>query len=1516
MLLLPLALLASAHGSAMCRGYGDRAGRRLYDMVARGLFAPERVHSIRRQLADGDFDEFNKLFENAVFTLPDVEFPVDVFGVDLDIDLYETECSGIRVGDIQFSYTRESNQKLLFRVEVTGLNLDCKTKYTYKFPFFPEGKGSADMTTINNSVKTVLAFTSDDFNTGPPNGSTVEDCEMTVNVDELTFDGNIFTRAANLFKDGIANKIEEEVEAIACDELGSLGTTLIGDVLEFVGDFVAPHLEELPSNVTDPLFLEKNIEVPDEVDLYEFNTTNTTLGQWITDAIDAANNILGSTVDDPASPTGNGESLFINKFIRSNLLDDDRGLLLDITSLPFVQEGGVVLDVHDNLTQTLISIRNFRVFGLDTFTQFKPLVPIGNYTFQSELNWDYTTVQFDATLDIRPSTLPDSIIKTPGTEQLLENVRVTFGVQDIRTVAAFFVGIDSAVLRTMELGSLMNTSQILSCAFSSLFGFEITGLDVRIGNVQEPQLTNFISPGVNRLISESLKVVLEMYEATLLRSLPSIFQTTVRDILNDDLIKPFLKDQKRECATLAVEEESPIDFRSLFLLPNISESFGGSPDEPYGDLIRILSTAVIDRFLSPSQQSRKLFNIDIPEILDSVLNRFIGNASGVEGLNELLIGPLTKAQSNTTGTLAVDGDLINTEVKIDVGGFQADIAIRIWDARMEHLDTLALPTSLLDPVSGQPYLLDNTATIGSEDRPLRAATKLLIAVKEKDGNALSNEIDIHINMQTVKVVLDFLLKMMDKRVFQTPLGDLTNMDCWIATVAGPTLDEFGIRLDGEEANVMVEELFLSVAKLGVNVSCVSCSSPALSDFAELLSTTVAADAATDSTNVLFETLSNFLKSGFLQLQLDRIIHEANKKCVRSPSYDPKFSSVTYESTPFVREEASTSFLTAIGLSVLVAVVCITVLTFVIKFIVRRRHARWLASLDEDEMEVVRLQQLAREAKDRAIDASSTSMFFSRSIPLVVRWAMPVIIVGNIGFFLSGHLSLGATVNIEASLAGENISVDNFFEFSMAQSAIDIWNAGGKALAFLLILFSGVFPYSKQLATLALWFLPPSLTSSSTRGSALLWLDWLAKWSMIDIFVLVVSIAAFRVTITSPDVAFLPENFYSVDLLVVPMWGLWSNFMAQIISQISSHFIVYYHRKMVDDASKDIEATQSNNEESAPAEDVDLSSSGEKKDDGPSEEKESELSLIKLSDHAFSRVCKPADAKKLVAKPWVNAGLASLGLATVVLVILGCVLPAFSLDVLGAVGVAIESGQGFEEATTNHSIFTVVQLLMDEARFLGTGGAYLGLGALSAVVIFCVLLAPIFQTSLLLYQWFVPLTEAGRMRVYRTNEILQAWQYGEVYLISIFVASWQLGPISEFMINSYCGGLNEFFANMVLYGLLDTADAQCFRVDSRIEPGFFFLTGGTVLLALLGSFVTKATVQFLRESELQPTELSVPTTPLGSEEELSDEPSEKMKIEPVPVLFTDTFKWCLRRQDDETSEAMVNMEEEEEIVVDP
>ena len=50
----------------------------------------------------------------------------------------------------------------------------------------------------------------------------------------------------------------------------------------------------------------------------------------------------------------------------------------------------------------------------------------------------------------------------------------------------------------------------------------------------------------------------------------------------------------------------------------------------------------------------------------------------------------------------------------------------------------------------------------------------------------------------------------------------------------------------------------------------------------------------------------------------------------------------------------------------------------------------------------------------------------------IRVIIPLVIIGNIGLFLSGHLNLGATVTIIASFANQTFKVQNFFEFSVSE----------------------------------------------------------------------------------------------------------------------------------------------------------------------------------------------------------------------------------------------------------------------------------------------------------------------------------------------------------------------------------------------------------------------------------------------------------------------------------------------------
>ena len=155
-----------------------------------------------------------------------------------------------------------------------------------------------------------------------------------------------------------------------------------------------------------------------------------------------------------------------------------------------------------------------------------------------------------------------------------------------------------------------------------------------------------------------------------------------------------------------------------------------------------------------------------------------------------------------------------------------------------------------------------------------------------------------------------------------------------------------------------------------------------------------------------------------------------------------------------------------------------------------------------------------------------------------------------------------------------------------------------------------------------------------------------------------------------------------------------------------------------------------------------------------------------------------------------------------------------------------------------------------------------------------------------------------------------------------------------MINSYCESFEETFNLLAYFGVLEENDAQCFRVDASIESAAYILAIAAALLNLLNTFVMNAVKQYFRDrdevisrAELKErmftqqeggatTAMNPPEHRLSSKGELvSDEPEqgdesvEKQEqpiasddwegrdeaeayIKPVPVLFSDKFRWLL------------------------
>ena len=1428
----------------------------------------DQVGAIHRRIQanNGDFDRLNELLETVSINIEDdMEVTERIGFIDLTILVDSLVCRDLSIRDIGI-YHSSFGDKIDVNVAINGIDAVCEVEYDYKYGLL-EGTAKAEILTYGNAADTVIEFvTYDDFSVT----SSVPRCVMNIEIDDVNFiDADFATSVMSVFVNPLSTLIEKELEKFACSSLQTQGVNFLNeDLFTMISESLTDFMTSESIGADDAA--SPDFDASNALNFQEI--ADTEIGNLFETALDQLDQLFG----------GNDEELGINNLLRSYILNENGVFVLRLDGL---LKDASSFELHDKLSKTRISLEEVRVYGLDSLTKFDPLVVVGDYTLKNEFSWKSLSIEIDAVLDMQSSSLENAILKqNAGSSQegIVEEITMQIGAENIDVVASLFALIDPEALERLTFGSVLSLtgsaddSWLISCLTSAIKYLRFSELSILPEQINVPTLEGFLDDGIDRIISKLAEIAVEMYHDFLVDDiLPKMMQSTVKTFAND-LLENILEDRtdpSEACPEFAITagDNEYVDFREFFGAREIAN--GG-----FGDLFdsSVTSGNTGEYGMLPSL----LWNLMDKELLQDDAN------TGMPRINSLIIDRLTKGQSGTEGSLLLvgdDDDAFNVVQRISVGGFDADIQLSASDVRVDNLNTIVSPLDLLVPVPTEPYHLDNILTIGLPERPMQLAGTFGFAMTDNvNGKEISNQVEISLDMYTASVLATMMLKIVKEKLLAFPLVDAFDLNCWIALIPAPPLNEQGISIAEGEPYAAIADFAANVAKLNLNVTCIECSSPGIVQLTELLtSSDEAQEDVTSIANTLLMEAGDLITGDLLQVSIDRLLNDASRRCRHSSNYDPSFPVISPEDDDYadfdpVQIENSTTYLVLVGIVSLALILLVTSLLFSIRWFTRRRHRRWLATLPTEQIEALKANQRSDESLESALNSSTSSMLHSADeIPLIIRYGMPILILGNIAFFISGHLNRGAIVNIVVNIAGETIRVDKFFEFSVAKSTIDIWNAGGKELAILILIFSGIWPYTKQLITLVLWFAPTSIVPVSRRGSILIWLDYMGKWSMVDIFVLIICLTAFRVSVNSPsNLAFLPEGFYSLDLLVVPLWGLYANLIAQLMSQISSHFIIHYHRKIAKRARDSYLMNCSDHSLKA---------------------KEDADKKVLLRTHRFGRPHR-GEEEKLIVRSWLNTTLVTVVVACCAFIIVGCALPSFAIEVFGMLGVAVEVGQEMQDAELYHSVFTVIKLLFDEAKFLDAAKDYIGLGSFSIIFFFTVLIVPIAQVVVLMWHWFVPMTMKQRMKMSVLVEILQAWQYAEVYIIAIFVASWQLGPISSFMVNEYCGTLDGFFAELVFYGLLKTEDAQCFSIKSSIEKGFFILAVGAVLLSLMNAFVTKATTQYCRDYN-RPMRVHQ-TEELGSTLEYADEGQEVMAspdspIQPPPVLFTDSFRWLLQ-----------------------
>ncbi|GAX20731.1 hypothetical protein FisN_7Hh041 [Fistulifera solaris] len=1404
------------------------------------------LNAMQRYLEIGDFQSINDGLSGVQLVVPDPEPITTTLLFTLTVEVTNLVCEQINIGDLQSNYNA-TNTEMNFAIELYPFAMTCTGNYAYNYGAFIANSGTLTATISESRIQLGLGFTSPDFATTPPNATQVAQCAASLQIEQMSFSGDLENTIANLFREGVEDLVSNGAQTALCED-ASTAFSFLDDMIVKLNDVIGNLTEPITEEQLDPLRNERNLDVPIDrrTTLIQLMEGGGTISKTVQSLLDEADQMLGEMVTDPNNL--GTQDLAVNVWLRDYLLDANGMFALNLAELGISSS---VFKTHNKIFAVDIDLNSFKIKGLDTLKVFNPLDRIGNYTIQNEMAWEKLSLEIELVADFQTSTLPDTLLLSTIPVKGRETVTLSMDMQDVQVSLAALLALLEEEVGNTEIGSLLRLNYILPCMANSVAELAISGLGVSLGSLSDPVFSGIGSPGVSRLLSSVIQATFAMYKPLMLKSIPGAFQGPIRRMINKNYIEKNLADPTCSSIVQGNEASPYLDFRDLLRTRSEAIELGTSGDTPYGSTVALAWKFIQDWLLTPAEGSS-----DIP-------------------LNTRFIAPFTEKQSGIPGSIAYKDALIDQKFAL----LDADVHFRVFDIYAENLDTMGEPLSLLDTVQGEAHLINNVATVGV-NKPLRAGAKINLQM-DGSGVSIDDQMSVEIEAESLSLVLDLILNVMTDAFVQFPLKDISNVNCLMALLQPPSLDSRGARLEDGPMPYVLRNLTTSFAQLNLNVTCTDCKSEAMLKVAEHFSSAEGTQSGTELAEGILDLLTETVGADFLALQLDRQIANARFKCPHHPDYNPASAERDFDDFDAVKREESLEFIISLAIAALALMIGLAVFMIIIRVFARRQHKKWLETIsDSQALSVWKHQQKEKEDKTK-MNATSSALYNSQAIPLIARILIPLVIVGCVGLFLAGHLSIAASVSLIISLAEQEYRNDSFFEFSIATGTINLWKAGGYELAILIILFSGVWPYLKQTMSLILWFVPPSIVSVEKRGRTFLWLDFLAKWSMVDIFTLMISLVAFRTTVQSPNGGILPDDLYNIEIMVIPKLGLYANFIAQIVSQVSSHYIIHYHVKAVDESRKRLRQ---------PTARMDGEETGNESLSSTSSEAELQ-EPVSLATTAYRRPHR-GDNKALVARSFVAPLLLLSGAVVVAFVVAGCVLPSFSAEVMGFFGIAVELGKGPDtEAVTHYSLFKMIEILFKQATYSGDVGDYIGLGALSALLIATVCIIPVLQTALLLSSWFVSMNQARRKRLVFFNDILQAWQYTEVYALSVVVGSWQLGNISYYMVNIYCDQLNalkSLFSQLVYFGVIEPDDAQCFLVEAQARTGFFFIAAGSILLALMNTFISKAANHYIRDNVEKPSLSGIePKTQVDSDEL-------KEEIDPIPILFTDEFRFCLRR----------------------
>eukprot|EP00537_Pseudo-nitzschia_pungens_P011431 CAMPEP_0172390140 /NCGR_PEP_ID=MMETSP1061-20121228/6857_1 /TAXON_ID=37318 /ORGANISM="Pseudo-nitzschia pungens, Strain cf. pungens" /LENGTH=450 /DNA_ID=CAMNT_0013120431 /DNA_START=116 /DNA_END=1468 /DNA_ORIENTATION=+ len=417
---------------------------------------------------------------------------------------------------------------------------------------------------------------------------------------------------------------------------------------------------------------------------------------------------------------------------------------------------------------------------------------------------------------------------------------------------------------------------------------------------------------------------------------------------------------------------------------------------------------------------------------------------------------------------------------------------------------------------------------------------------------------------------------------------------------------------------------------------------------------------------------------------------------------------------------------------------------------------------------------------------------------IIRWGILFFLFSTFVLLLNADIGSGVTADSVLMQDGEVQEVNQILNVSVISSVGKLWDAKSYPLAIFIAITSIGWPYIKLAMATFAWVMP--YTNPRKRELLIEIIDALGKWSFVDIMVLVEIMVAFRSSVVlAPGL--------SLEIVIVAQWGFYGFVIATMMSLLSTHVILHYHRKV-----------HYHNPESIAGGDA-------AKNDDENPKAIEEVAANADADPAD----KNAKAEKAVASIESPRGMKEIGgLSTGFLILaLGSLAGSFVFYLAGVLTETFEvtSTRGDVSVSTSYSIASIGMAIPE--AYIDSG--HTGTRFIQVMWFFLGIAMPLWCSVLFVILYAVPSLSKEMMEyIFTMAEVTFAWSCAEVLLLSTIFAVLQM-PI--------------FGA-----GLVENNCTTCFVITTQILPEFSLLCIGTCLNVAVNVWLYRKTHSILYQTK--------------------------------------------------------------------